>query len=301
MGEITKGHLAAVFTVFVWGNTFISTKLLLEDFSAVEILFLRFLLGYIALFCCSPRMITGTTKREEFTFALSGLSGVTLYFLCENYALSYTYASNVGVIISVAPFFTALIAKYWKKEECLRPSFFLGFALAVAGIVLISFNGVNTLKLDPLGDGLAVMAALVWGYYANLTRELSTYKISVVESTRSIFFYGLISMIPAIYFTDFRFGLERLYDGANLFNMLFLGLIASALCYGTWTYSVNILGAVKTSIYIYLSPVITVICSIIVLKEQITFLSICGITLAIIGLLVSQGALSYILRKLKKN
>lgn len=43
--------------------------------------------------------------------------GVTLYFLLENIALTYTYASNVGVIISIAPFFTAIFSFLLKKEE----------------------------------------------------------------------------------------------------------------------------------------------------------------------------------------
>ena len=50
MKKQTLGHLIAFFTVFVWGLTFVSTKVLLDNFSPAEILFIRFLLGFIALF-----------------------------------------------------------------------------------------------------------------------------------------------------------------------------------------------------------------------------------------------------------
>ena len=70
---------------------------------------------------------------------------------------------------------------------------------------------------------------------------------------------------------DFKFGSERFSNGVYLFNILFLGLGASALCFVTWNYAVKILGAVRTSVYIYLIPVITVIVSAIILNDIITF------------------------------
>ncbi|MCB6367639.1 DMT family transporter, partial [Intestinibacillus massiliensis] len=93
-----KGHGAALFTILVWGTTFISTKILLTDFTPIEILFFRFLLGLAALILVYPRRLRLTERKQEVTFALAGLCGVCLYYLLENIALTYTMASNVGVI-----------------------------------------------------------------------------------------------------------------------------------------------------------------------------------------------------------
>ena len=100
----TPGHLAALLTIFIWGTTFISTKILLKDFQPIEILLFRFLLGAAALFLVCPRRIKGTSPKQELTLAAAGLCGICLYYLLENIALTYTMASNVGVILSVAPF-----------------------------------------------------------------------------------------------------------------------------------------------------------------------------------------------------
>ena len=89
---------------------------------------------------------------------LAGICGVTLYFLFENIALTYTMASNVGVIVAISPFFTALFSHIFNPDETLQPRFFLGFLLAIGGIALISFNG-QALQLNPLGDFLAAGAA----------------------------------------------------------------------------------------------------------------------------------------------
>ena len=68
-----RGHAAAFFTIAVWGTTFISTKVLLRDFQPVEILFIRFIMGLVALFLACPRRMRGVTKKQELIFAGAGL------------------------------------------------------------------------------------------------------------------------------------------------------------------------------------------------------------------------------------
>ena len=283
----TLGHLAALFTAVVWGTTFISTKVLLRDFQPVEILLFRFVLGFLALGLIYPRRLIGTNLRQELTFAGAGLCGVSLYFLLENIALTYTMASNVGVIISVSPFFTAIFSRVFLKEEPLRANFFLGFVLAIAGIFLISFNG-QRLALDPLGDVLALLAALVWAAYSVLTKRISGYGYHTILTTRRIFFYGILFMLPAVMIMDFRLDLTRLGDPVHLGNLLFLGLGASALCFVTWNFAVKAMGAVKTSVYLYLVPVITVAASGLILRETITPMAGAGTALTLLGLILSE-------------
>lgn len=287
--ETTRGHLAALLTIAIWGTTFISTKVLLTDFQPVEILFFRFVLGFLALLIVYPRLLKGTTFRQEVTFAAAGLCGVCLYYLLENIALTYTMASNVGVIISVAPFFTAILSHlFLKGEEKLRANFLIGFLIAMAGIALISFNG-SSLHLNLTGDLLALLAALVWACYSILTRKISSYGYHTILTTRRVFFYGLLFMIPTLFLFDFNWDPARLAEPVNLLNLLFLGLGASALCFVTWNFAVKLLGAVKTSIYIYMVPVITVAASVLLLHEPFTWMTGAGTVLTLAGLLLSEA------------
>lgn len=284
----TAGHLAALFTIIIWGTTFISTKVLLADFRPVEILFFRFVMGFAALLLVCPHRLKNVSCRQEATFVLAGLCGICLYYLLENIALTYTMASNVGVIISIAPFFTAILSHLFMKSEGRpRANFFIGFVVAMAGIVLISFNG-SKLELNPMGDVLAVLAAFVWACYSILTRKISSFGYPVILTTRRTFFYGILFMVPALFLFDFEIGMERFADMTHLFNILYLGLGASALCFVTWNLAVKALGAVKTSIYIYMVPVITVVTSVLVLKEPVTWVSAVGTVLAVAGLFLSE-------------
>ena len=282
------GHLAAIFTIIVWGTTFISTKVLLTDFQPVEILFVRLLLGLMALFIVDPHPVKGVTLKQELTFAAAGLTGITMYYLMENVALTYTLASNVGVIVSVSPFFTVILASiFLKSEGKMRLNFFLGFIVAMIGIALISFNGAK-LQLNPIGDFLCLGSAFVWGWYSVLSKKIGEYGYSVIQITRKIFVYGILFMIPTLFFFDFNLNFETLLQPKYFMNYIYLGLCASATCFVTWNYAVKVLGAVKTSIYIYLIPVITIVASAAILKEPITWISATGAVLTVTGLFLSE-------------
>ncbi len=288
------GHLAALFTIIIWGTTFISTKVLLVDFKPVEILFCRFLIGFLAL-SLYPMRLKKVGARRELIFAAAGLCGICLYYLLENISLTYTLASDAGVIISSAPFFTAIFSFIFSKgKEKPRARFFVGFAAAMVGIGLISFGGGSAesgaLGGRLLGDLLALLAAAVWGLYSILTKKISGFGCPTIPATRRTFFYGILFMIPALFIFDFEFKPALFADPKYLLNMLFLGLLASALCFVSWGFSVGKLGAVTASVYIYAVPVVTLIASALILGEKITPCALAGAALTIAGLFIGGKA-----------
>ncbi|MBN1536403.1 MAG: DMT family transporter [Anaerolineales bacterium] len=286
--QITQGHLSAFISIFIWGTTFISTKVLLDSFSPIEILFFRIVIAYFVLLLIYPRIMKFLSWKEERLFMAAGLCGVTLYFIFQNTALTYTLASNAGILISVAPFFTAFLSHFFLREEHLTASFFIGFAVAIAGIILIEFNGNFYLKLNPRGDLLAIFSAVAWALYCVVMKKISAYHYHPIQSTRKIFLYGLLFMIPSLSLFEFQLGLPRFKYIPNLLNILFLAIGASAFCFITWNFAVSVLGAVKTSVYIYIVPVISVVMAAIVLGEKITLMAIIGVILILAGLYLSE-------------
>lgn len=295
MNKTIHGHIAALLTILIWGTTFISTKVLLISFEPVEILFIRFMIGYFALWCVCPRRLKVRMRKQEWYFAAAGLCGVTLYYLFENIALTYTLASNVGVIISIAPFFTVIFSCLFLHDRRPNIRFFAGFLIALAGIFLISFGGEKNLQLNPVGDLLAVIAAMIWAAFSTITKKISGFGYNTIQTTRRTFFYGLIFMVPALLLMDFHMELQQFASLKNVLNLLFLGFGASALCFVTWNLAVKILGSVKTSVYIYMVPVITAVTSALILHEKLTRTIVSGIVLTLIGLFLSED------RKTEKN
>ena len=286
--QLTKGHIAAIFTVAIWSTTYISTKILLESFDPVEIMVYRFIIGFLALLLIAGKPMQLLKKSHELLFIFAGICGVALYFTLQNVALTYTYASNTGVVISTAPFFTAILTHlFLKNEERLHINFFVGFLVAMAGIILITFNGAK-MELDPLGDLLTVLAAITWGFYSVFTKIINNLGYSNIKAIRKIFGYGLIFMIPIVLMMDIDFSPEKLILPTNMFHILYLGMGASALCFITWNYAIKTLGTVKTSVYIYMEPAITVVTAMFLLHEIITPLAILGTILTMAGLVLSE-------------
>lgn len=83
-----KYHLAALFTVTVWGATFVSTKVLIANsLTPAEIFLLRFATAYVCIWPFARRRMWAANLRDELLLAAAGLSGGSLYFLTENIAL----------------------------------------------------------------------------------------------------------------------------------------------------------------------------------------------------------------------
>ena len=94
----TSGVALAAFVVLVWSATFVNTKALLADFSALEILGIRFALAWVALWAIHPHGMGPLRLRDEALFAGAGLAGATAYQMLENVAIHFTNASNVSIL-----------------------------------------------------------------------------------------------------------------------------------------------------------------------------------------------------------
>ncbi|MCR5762657.1 MAG: DMT family transporter [Treponema sp.] len=308
------GIFLAAFSIFIWGITFVCTKYLLNDFSSLEILFYRFIAAYIGLWILHPKF-EKIAARDNILFALAALSGVVLYQLTENIAIHFTNASNVSVIVSICPLFTAVISQIFLKEKHLSFWFITGFIISILGVGLVCFNGNSALEFNPKGDVLALLSGICWGFYSMLVSILNRRKYSRFCSTRRIFFFAVLIMIPlslfgwgltprsepaasavsadgfvqSLYFyIDSALNAARFAKPLNWINLLFLGVLASGVCFATWNKACEIVGTVKVSCAIYLIPVVTVIFAFFALGEKITPMGALGTAITIIGLFISE-------------
>ncbi len=279
------GCLFAIFTIIVWGSTFISSKKLLAAYTPSQIMLTRFLLAYCALWLLRPRRLA-LTRRQEAIFAALGLTGCSIYFYTENTALTYTLASNVSIIVAAAPIFTA-IAAHFTGVERFRRSTLWGFLIAFTGVVLVVCNGTFVLKLNPRGDLLALCAAACWAVYSVLLRRIGQ-GLDPVLVTRRTLFWGAVTALPLVALEGVPFPTAPLLTPVAVGNFLFLGLIGSGLCYILWNRAFQILGVVTTNNFIYLNPFITIVTARIFLHEPISPLAVLGAVLITAGVVAAQ-------------
>ena len=159
--------------------------------------------------------------------------------------------------------------------------------LALTGVGLVIFNGHFVLQLNPLGDLLALAAAVCWAIYSILMKGVSR-RYSAVFITRKVFFYGLVTMLPFFAVTPWTFPLSGLLRPEIWGNLLFLGVVASFLCFALWSLSIKKLGALKASNYVYLNPVTTVVANALVLNEPMTWMAGVGSAMILTGVFLAN-------------
>ena len=287
LNEASIGHLLAIGTIIVWGLTFVSSAVILEYLSPVELLILRMLVGIVALTAIRPRRMALQKPSHEFYFMGAGFFAVTLYFLLENSALTYTSTSNCAVIVSTAPFFIAIFASIFLKEEKLTPLFFVGFVVAIVGIAMVSLAG-QKLELNPFGDLLSLLTAISWGVATMFMRKIEKHGYPVILVTRKLFIYGVLFALPALFFMPRKGEWADLLRPEIWGNVLFLGVIASAVCYITWMMAMKRVGVVRSGTYIYLIPIVTMLGAVVFIAEPIHWLQVGGALLTMAGLFISN-------------
>ena len=292
-------HLLTLAVVAVWGVTFVSTKVLIgAGMHPVAIFFVRFMLAYagIWLYIVLSRQPSKLWYgwKEELVFLLLGVSGGSLYFLTENLALAYTQATNVAFLVCSAPLFTAIFTLIYRRFgkgrfvdglEPVRLGWPLvgGTVLALSGMAMVVFDGAR-LQLSARGDLLAIAAALCWAvdslFMSQMTRDHGT-----VTATRKVFFYGLLTILPFLGGYKDSFAPAILGQTAVWFNLLFLGLVASLICFILWNLAMDKLGNVTTTNYVYLNPVFTLLSAMALLGERMTLLAGIGCAAILAGVI----------------
>lgn len=280
------GHIAAIMVVILWGTTFVSSKVLLNSgMQPAGIFAIRFVMAYVCMLMLSHRRLWADNIKDELTLVGLGVMGGSLYFLMENMALIYSTSANVSILVSTTPLVTALLLAVFYKSERLSYRQVIASVIAFVGVIMVVLNGQLILHLNPLGDSLALGASLTWAIYSLFMRRImSRYNSDFI--TRKVFFYGLLTIVPYILFVEpVRFDTEMFTQPVVFGNLLYLGLVASTGGYLLWNWVMKRLGAVKSTNYIYLQPLVTMVVGVWILSERITWMGLLGALVLLIGMI----------------
>ena len=281
-------HLLAISIIAIWGVTFINTKvLILNGLNPQEIFLLRFIIAYLGVWTFSPKKLMADNWKDEMTMILLGITGGSLYFWSENTAIQLSLVNNVAFIVCNAPLLTLFLGMAFSKEIKATTTIITGSVISLIGVALVIFNGSFILKLNPLGDFLALVAAGSWAVYSLVMRGMTS-RYNATFLTRKVFFYGILTILPAFIITPWQFPLGKLAEPVIWMNLLFLGVIAALICFVLWSIVIRELGALTSANYIYLSPVTTMIASAIFLQEPVTWMSVLGSALILSGLFIAS-------------
>ena len=279
----------------IWGSTFVFTKMLLQaGLSPAQIFTLRFIIAYVLLFAYDIGRSVRKFRwfchswRDELLMLLLGVTGGSVYFLAENAAMLYTTATNTSLIVCSCPLFAMLLAAlFYRQSEPIGRIQAVGSLVACVGMAVVVLNGHFVLHLSPIGDLLAFAACLLWAAYSILMK-VALERYDTLFITRKVFFCGLVTIIPYYILVPGFPPFSTILRPDVLWNLLFLGVVASMLCFLVWNWVIRELGAVVATNWVYLNPMTTILFAWWLLDEQITVWFLLGTALILVGMYLAD-------------
>ena len=286
MTERRKALAAIIACVLFWGFSFISIKVTVAVFPPMSLGLLRFAIALAFLFFFKQKIAPAEKLRLRDVPLLfgAGLTGVTLYFFCENNGVALVTASEASIAIGSIPVLT-MIAEWIagkmthnKIAANISARRWLGAFISIAGVWLVA--GVS-LALSGSVQGYVYMAgaAVSWVAYSFLTRPLFARcsRIYIVFWQSAA---GFICFIPFSLFELSRWGTPTV---PVMLHLVFLGVCCSALGYWYYARALEALGMPVSAVFINLIPVVTVIGGFFIMGDRLTLLQWVGAALVLFG------------------
>ena len=281
-------YLEAIFTVVVWGGTFIATKIALQEVSPATIVWLRFAMGVVILGATvlMRKQFAIPEKGEWLYFALLGFIGVTFHQWLQANGLITAQATTTAWIVATTPIFIALLGWLVLKEK-LNWIQVGGIAAAALGVLLIVSKGnlgaLFTGKEGSIGDLLVLISAPNWAIYTVLSRR----ELARHPAARMMFYVMLLGwLFTNIWIFGFGPGLSEIHNITlkGWIAILVLGIFGSGLAYIAWYDELQALPASQLGVFLNIEPLVTTLLAALLLNESITLLVLLGGGIIILGI-----------------
>ncbi len=280
-------HVLAILVIVAWGASFPCTRLLLDaNLTPTEIFVYRSAIAYLGLLLISRFNISFWGWRDETLAVLCGLTGGAMYFVLQNIALKLTLLSDVVIVIAINPLLTTILAAMFLKEEHFSWKILLSSMVAFAGVAVVTFRDGFVWGNGLLGNVLAFLAALSWAVYSVILKRVQG-RHSTLSITRKVMIYGTLCALPVMLLEPMT-SIATLLRTDVLLNMLFLALICSMAAFFIWNLVIKKIGAIRSSNYLYLDPIVSIIIGVIVLNERVGVIAVVGCALVLLGVIMVE-------------
>ena len=274
----------------LWGGSFSMIKVALTHYHAFVVTFTRMALAAImfGIFFHKGFRKVKVVKGDIPLIVLMIFFEPCLFFAFEAYALYYTTASQAGMVVALTPMFMALGALIFLPERP-SPLVWAGFAIAIAGVMILSYDAEATESapypvLGNFLEGLAMCAAA--GFVVCIKRLKGKYPPTFLAAWQAI--GGAIFFFVLLFTPGVEWPTE--WPLIPTLALVYLGVFITFLGISLYNYGLAGMPAARSAGLINLVPVFAVIFGVTLLGEHLTPLqwAACGLVLA--GVLISQRA-----------
>lgn len=277
-------YLMIMATIF-WAGAFIAGKFSVGEFPVFSLTFFRFLFATILIFAIMIKKEENwkISKKDLPIFIALGIIGMVGYHVFFFSALKYTTATNSSLINATNPIITTILAIIFLKEQ-IKTKNIISILMSFFGVILIITNGDFSVLLNfklNSGDLLMIIAAICWASYAVISKKASD-NYSPIKITSYAFLVCVIVLIPFVIMEKPWVYIPNT-TAIGWMSVIYMSIFASVGGYLIQQISIKKIGPSKTSLYVNLVPVFSMILAFLILKESISFIKIFA------GLFIAAG------------
>jgi drug/metabolite transporter (DMT)-like permease len=279
---------ALLVAVCLWGLAPVATRFLVMDISPMTLMVVRFTMVALLFLGILARFRVKNWKRSDLGLIIfCGLVGVTGYNLPIAIGLQWVPASLGGLLNATIPLWLALISFVFLHEK-ITGRVLLGFSLSITGVILLVGKGnLAGTGGDRLvwGALLILLGGLMWAIYTLAVKALSR-RYGAIASTGLTYLIGSLPLIfcwnPALV------ELSTHLDGTQWLALALLALGSSVIGTILWNFGLGRIPSAQAGLFMYLIPVVSFICGIVLLGEQPSLFTVFSGVIVMAGVIVAQ-------------
>lgn len=276
--------LSYLFTIILWGSAFPMIKIALNDFSAESLSAFRLILATIILlpFVIIKKLPTPELRDIPVIFIL-GFCGFVIYHTALNFGETLISAGISGILVSTTPIFSSALAYIFLKEHFSKWNW-LSSLVAFIGISIISISKDDYTTTNVLGVFIILLASFSESLYFTFQKKyiekygfiaFTLYTIMASSPFMLIFIPEIINDIHGATFT-------------SIVSVLYLAIFPTIIPYVLLAYIVKSVGVSDATMSLYLTPIVSLLLSYLLLDELPTTLAIIGGLITLLGVSLSN-------------
>ncbi|QFL59293.1 EamA family transporter [Staphylococcus aureus] len=276
--------LSYLFTIILWGSAFPMIKIALNDFSAESLSAFRLILATIILlpFVIIKKLPTPELRDIPVIFIL-GFCGFVIYHTALNFGEALISAGISGILVSTTPIFSSALAYIFLKEHFSKWNW-LSSLVAFIGISIISVSKDDYTTINVLGVFIILLASFSESLYFTFQKKyiekygfiaFTLYTIMASSPFMLIFIPEIINDIHGATFT-------------SIVSVLYLAIFPTIIPYVLLAYIVKSVGVSDATMSLYLTPIVSLLLSYLLLDELPTTLAIIGGIITLLGVSLSN-------------
>ncbi len=270
--------------LLTWSSAYAAIAYALASFKPGEVALARLAIGSLCFAALMVvKRISLPARRDWPQLALLGVTGLTVYHLCLNYAETRIASGTASILISLIPAATAAVSAVWVGER-LSPRMLAGLGVALIGVILVVLASGKQVRFEPMA-ALVLISVLVSAFYWVGQKPLFE-RSSMLGVTAFTFFAGTLGALP--------FGLHlpqalATAPWTHIAALLWLGIAPTFVGYLAWNAALRQASASQVSSFIYFSPPIAVLIGWLWLGEQPGALTLVGGAITVSGVVLANA------------